>query len=233
MGAASPAPGLTGGASRTHHRGVDRWTPWRIVRAASIVVVLVAIVTQAKVLADAGAFDPTRFFAYFTIQSNLIGVAAFAWLVARPEGARPRGVELLRAGAAVYLTVTFFVVIALLSNVDVGLQLVWVDVVLHKIFPVIVVADWLLDPPHVRLAYRDIATLIVYPLIWTALTMIRGAVDPAHWYPYPFLNPANGGYGQVLVTSIAVTIAFVAISAAIIWLGGWRRGAVATTPRPA
>ena len=133
--------------------------------------------------------------------------------------------ELLRAGAAVFLTVTFFVVIVLLSGVDVQLQLVWVDIVLHKIFPIIVVLDWLLDPPQVRLAMRDIATLIVYPLIWTALTMIRGAVDPAHWYPYPFLDPKNGGYGQVLVTAIAVTIGFVAISAAIIWLGNWRRDA--------
>ena len=194
----------------------------RIVRAVSIVIVVAAIVAQAKVLAAVGAFDATRFFAFFTSQSNLIGVAAFAWLVARPDAPRSRGVELLRAAAAVYLTVTFFVVIVLLSGVDVQLQLVWVDVVLHKIFPVIIVLDWLLDPPRTRLAMRDIGTLIVFPLIWTALTMVRGAVDPAHWYPYPFLNPANGGYGQVLVTAVAITAGFVAISAAIIWLGTWR-----------
>jgi hypothetical protein len=212
---------------------MDRWTPWRIVRGVSALVVLVAIVAQAKVLADAGAFDATRFFAFFTIQSNLVGVAAFSWLVARPDAARGRAIELLRAGAAVYLTVTFVVVIVLLSGVDVGLQLVWVDVVLHKIFPVIVVLDWLLDPPGVRLVPRDIGTLIVYPLIWTGATMIRGAVDPAHWYPYPFLNPANGGYGQVLVTAVAITIGFVAISAAILWLGNWRRDASRTELRPA
>ncbi len=204
----------------------------RVVRALSILVVLAAVVAQAKVLADVGAFDATRFFAFFTIQSNLIGVAAFSWLVARQNAPRSRGVELLRAGAAVYLTVTFFVVIFLLSGVDVQLQLVWVDVVLHKIFPIIVVLDWLLDPPRTRLAMRDIGSLIVYPLIWTGLTMIRGAVDPAHWYPYPFLNPAIGGYGQVLVTAIAVTIGFVVISAAIIWLGNWRRDA-ASEPLPA
>ncbi|MBA2718474.1 MAG: Pr6Pr family membrane protein [Chloroflexi bacterium] len=197
----------------------------RIVRNLSIVVVLAAIIAQAKVLADVGAFDVTRFFAFFTILSNLIGVAAFALLVARPKAPRTRGVELLRAGAAVYLTVTFFVVIFLLSGVDVQLQLVWVDVVLHKIFPVIVVLDWLLDPPRVRLGTRDIATLIVFPLAWTGLTMVRGAVDPAKWYPYPFLNPANGGYGQVLVTAVAITIGFVAISAAIIGLGNRRRDA--------
>ena len=33
----------------------------RIVRALSIVVVLAAILAQAKVLADVGAFDATRF----------------------------------------------------------------------------------------------------------------------------------------------------------------------------
>jgi hypothetical protein len=198
-------------------------TVLRIVRALSILLVVAAIVAQAKVLADANRFDATRFFAFFTIQSNLIGVAAFAWLVARPDGPRTRGVELLRAGAAVYLTVTFFVVIFLLSGVDVQLQLVWVDIVLHKIFPIIVVLDWLLDPPRRRLVTRDIPTLIVYPVVWTGLTMARGAADG--WYPYPFLNPANGGYGQVLITAVAITIGFVVISAAIIRLGNGRREA--------
>jgi hypothetical protein len=197
----------------------------RIVRTVSIVVVLAAIVAQAKVLADVGAFDLTRFFAFFTIQSNLVGVAAFSWLVARPDAPRSRGIEVLRAGATVYLTVTFFVVIFLLSGVDVQLQLVWVDVVLHKIFPIVIVLDWLLDPPRTRLVTRDTATLIVYPLIWTGVTMVRGAADG--WYPYPFLNPANGGYGQVLVTAVAITIGFIVISAAIIWLGNRRREAAA------
>ena len=103
------------------------------------------------ILANAGAFEPTRFFAFFTILSNLIGVAAFTWLIARGDRPRSRGLELLRGAAVVYLTVTFFVVIFLLSGVDVQLQLVWVDVVLHKIFPIIVVADWILDPPATRL----------------------------------------------------------------------------------
>jgi hypothetical protein len=201
----------------------------RIVRALSVLLVLAAIVAQAKVLADNNAFDATRFFAYFTIQSNLIGVAAFVWLVARPDGPRTRAVELLRAGAAVYLTITFFVVIFLLSGVDVGLQLLWVDVVLHKIFPIIIVADWLLDPPRTRLVTRDIVTLLIYPLAWTVLTVIRGAVDG--WYPYPFLDPAHGGYGQVAITIVAILVGFVVIAAAIIWLGNWRRDAVDSAAR--
>ena len=196
-----------------------------IVRAGSIILVLAAIVAQALVLADSDAFDPTRFFAFFTILSNCIGVAAFAWLLATRDGPRSRSLELLRAASAVYLTITFFVVIFLLSGIDVQLQLVWVDVVLHKVFPVIVVADWLLDPPQHRLTPRDIVTLLLFPLIWTVLTMIRGAIDG--WDPYPFLDPATGGYGQVLVVAAVILVAFVAVTWLVIELGNRRAATTA------
>jgi hypothetical protein len=204
---------------------VDKARVLLVVRAASIVIVLAAIVVQAAELANHGAFDPTRFFAYFTIQSNLIGVAAFAWLLATRGSVRSHALESFRGASAAYLTVTFLVVIALLSNVDVGLQLAWVDFVLHKLFPVIVVLDWLVDPPTVRLSSRDALAWVIYPLVWVVLTLLRGAAD--FWYPYPFLNPANSGYGTVAVTTVAITIGFLAIAAAWIWLGN-RRGRPAT-----
>jgi hypothetical protein len=193
----------------------------RVVRIASVALVVAAIVVQAVVLAQNGTFDPTRYFAFFTIQSNLIGVAAFAWLIANGERPRSRGLELLRGAAAVYLTVTFVVVIVLLSDVDVQLQLVWVDVVLHKVFPIIVVLDWVIDPPGVHLGLRDALVWLVYPLAWTVLTLARGAADG--WYPYPFLDPANGGYATVAVTAVAITAGFLVLSAAMIAIGGWRQ----------
>jgi hypothetical protein len=55
------------------------------VRAASIVLVLAAIVAQALALANANAFNASRFFAFFTIQSNLVGVAALAWVLANRD----------------------------------------------------------------------------------------------------------------------------------------------------
>lgn len=196
------------------------WRGLQVVRAASAALVILAIVVQAIVLAQAGRFDPTRFFAFFTIQSNLIGVATFAWLVANGERPRSRALELLRGAAAVYLTVTFVVVILLLSDVDVQLQVGWAEFTLHKLFPVIVVLDWLIDPPRVALRYRDGLIWLAYPLIWTALTMVRGAADG--WYPYPFLDPANGGYATVVVTIVAITVGFLVLSAAMIALGRWR-----------
>jgi hypothetical protein len=191
-----------------------------IVRAASVALVIAAIVVQGVVLAQAGRFDPTRFFAFFTIQSNLIGVAAFAWLLATRDRSRSRALELLRGAAAVYLTVTFVVVILLLSDVDVQLQVNWAEFTLHKLFPVIVVADWILDPPRVALGLRDALIWLVYPLIWTGLTLVRGAADG--WYPYPFLDPANGGYATVAVMVIAITVGFVVLAMAMVAIGNAR-----------
>jgi len=193
-----------------------------IVRAASAALVVIAIVAQAIELNSNARLDVTRFFAFFTIQSNLIGVAAFAWLILRRDEPRSRALELFRGAAAGYLTVTFFVVIFLLSGVDVGLQLGWVDFVLHKLFPVIVVLDLIVDSPVTRLVYRDALIWLIYPLVWTGVTLVRGAADG--WYPYPFLNPANGGYGQVLVTAVAITIGFFVVALAIIAASNARGG---------
>jgi hypothetical protein len=197
------------------------------IRGGSVALVLLAIAVVAVDLSGRDRFDPTRFFAFFTIQSNLIGVAAFVWLLMTGERSRPPALEALRGAAAVYLTVTFFVVIFLLSGADVQLDLVWVDVVLHKVFPLIVVLDWILDPPTVRVGARHLLIWLVYPLAWTGFTLTRGARDG--WYPYPFLDPANGGYGQVALTIVAITIGFVAVSLVVIAVGNVR--AAGRTPR--
>ena len=53
--------------------------------------------------------------------------------------------------------------------------------------------------------------------------MVRGAADG--WYPYPFLDPANGGYATVAVMIVAITVGFLVLSGAMIALGRWRGGA--------
>ena len=194
---------------------------WNVVRLLSVAVVLIAIITQSSALASGGVWDPTRFYAYFTIQSNLIGAFVLTWAFRRRNAPPSRRLDLFRGAATAYLTVTFAVVILFLSDVDVGLQLVWVDVVLHKIFPVIVLLDWIIDPPDTQLRFKDALWWLVYPVIWLAFTLVRGASDG--WYPYPFLDPANGGYGMVGVMSVGMIVGFLAVSALYIWLGNWRR----------
>jgi len=190
---------------------------WRLVRGATASVAIVAIFVQAKTLADAGALDVVSFFSYFTIQANLIGIAVLLIMAAVGSRHRPVGLEGLRGAATVYLTATFVVVIALLQNVDVGLQLGWVDVVLHKVTPVVIVLDWLIDPPYVPIGWRRALTWLTYPLVWLGYTLVRGSI--VGWYPYPFLNPANGGYGQVATTVVIVLVASAVVCLFYAWLG--------------
>src|SRR5262245_27230776 len=190
---------------------------WRLVRGATALGAILAIVVQAKTLADAGVLDVVNFFSYFTIQSNLIGIAVLLVMAIQSSRHRPPALEGLRGAATVYLTVTFVVVIALLQNVDVGLQLVWVDIVLHKVTPVVIVADWLLDPPLIPISWRRALTWLAYPLVWLGYTLIRGAI--VGWYPYPFLDPAKGGYSQVAVTSAVIVVAGAVTCLFYAWLG--------------
>jgi len=190
---------------------------WRLVRGLTALLAIVAIVVQAKTLADAGALDVVNFFSYFTIQSNLIGIAVLLLMAIQSSRHRPAALEGLRGAATVYLTITFAVVVALLQEVDVGLQLGWVDVVLHKVTPLVIVADWIIDPPLVPIGWRRSLTWLAYPLVWLAYTLIRGAI--VGWYPYPFLDPANGGYGQVAVTVAVVLVAGAVVCVFYAWLG--------------
>ncbi len=114
--------------------------------------------------------------------------------------------------------------ILLLSDVDVQLQVNWAEFTLHKLFPIVVVLDWLVDPPRVSLGLRDALIWLVYPLIWTGLTIGRGAADG--WYPYPFLDPANGGYAAVVIAVAGITIGFVLLAFGTVAIGNARRRAM-------
>ena len=74
--------------------------------------------------------------------------------------------------------------------------------------PVAVVADWLLDPPRLRLRTRDVLWCLPFPSAYLAWSLGRGAL--VQWYPYPFLNPAQpGGYGTVALYGAGIALTFV------------------------
>ena len=221
-------PGLTAADSIA---AVDRRLGITIVRLGSVAIVLFAIVYQVIWLVNEDRFDPLRFFAFFTIQSNLLGVAVFVALLARGDRPRSPSLEVLRGAAALYLTVTFVVVILFLSGADVQLELQWVDFVLHKFFPAVMVLDWLVDPPITRLGVRHALIWLAYPLVWVTLTLIRGVADD--WYPYPFLDPANGGYASVAVSFVTILAFFLVIGAGLIWLGNVRGRSAGERLQPA
>jgi hypothetical protein len=198
-------------------RRMDRRRILAILRIGFAVLAVVAILVQMLDLADRGVLNPVNFFSYFTIESNLIAVAALLWAaLARRNGPSLR-LDFFRGAATTYMTVTFVVFALLLADTDVDTAIVWVDRVLHRVIPIVLMADWLIDPPAVRIDLRRAWWWLTYPLAWVAYTMIRGAFVGT--YPYPFLDPANGGYSVVLGYSVAILVGMLLFIYAIVWIG--------------
>jgi hypothetical protein len=181
---------------------VSRTTVIAAYRAFFGALGVAAIVTQLVDLAGKGVLNPVNFFSYFTILSNSFAVivllaGATFWRTQRSPAS-----DMLRGAAVLYMTVTLIVFALLLSGTDVDTAIPWVNAVVHQLLPVVVIADWLIDPPQTRLTIRQGLVWLIPPLVWIAYTMIRGPI--AGWYPYPFLDPGNGGYASVAVTSLII-----------------------------
>jgi hypothetical protein len=191
---------------------------YRIVFA---IATIVAIAAQAADLNARGSFVAANFFSYFTIQSNLIAVAVFLVSVAWWRTTPSHAWELVRGASVVMMTVTLVVFALLLSNTDVDTALPWVNTIVHQVMPIAVIVDWLIDPPDRRISFLDSLRWVTYPLLWTAFTLIRG--QSTGWYPYPFLDPADGGYGSAALYIVAI-LAFGIVLCAVISRVGNRLG---------
>jgi hypothetical protein len=165
-----------------------------------------AVVTEIATLAERGMLDVANFFSYFTILSNIFAIAMFfigAYVLA--SGKKNLWVDYFRGAATFFMIVTGIVFAWLLSGLE-GVQLTavpWDNTVLHYIIPVAMAIDWIMNPPAVRFTFRQALAWLIFPIAYLMYSLFRGPI--VNWYPYPFLNPANGGYGQILITSLIIT----------------------------
>jgi hypothetical protein len=195
-------------------------TPRAILTAARLgfsALTLVAIGFTLWTTFQKGTLDVVNFFSFFTILSNLLAVVSLVGSATRGDRAASRTWDLVRGQAMVMMTVTLVVYARLLADADVSLNDQWVNVTLHRLFPIVVIADWLLDPPGSSVSLRDSLVWLAFPLLWTGYTLVRGAL--VGWYPYPFLDPANGGYATVAAYILGILV-FGAIVSAIVALAG-------------
>jgi hypothetical protein len=194
---------------------------WRVVvagyRAVFAALTLAAIAYQAYALAIQNALDAGNFFSFFTIQSNLFAAALFLAGAARRRAARSPTWDFLRGAAVVFMVTTGVVFFLLLRDVSVDTQSSWVNTVVHELMPVVVAADWLIDPPGDHLPLSRGLLWLCYPTAWIVYTLIRGALGG--WYPYPFVNPANGGYATVALWCVAIALFMAAVCAVVVTVG--------------
>jgi uncharacterized protein YacL len=158
-----------------------------------------AVVTEIATIIARRQWNPANFFSFFTIESNILAIVSFligAFLIYAKK--RSKNADYFRGAVTLYMVVTGIIFSILLSGIE-GATLTavpWDNVVLHYIIPVAIAFDWIADRP-VYISFKKALTWLLFPILYLVYSLIRGPI--ASWYPYPFIDPANGGYGKVLL----------------------------------
>jgi hypothetical protein len=181
----------------------------------SLVLQLALVLTGEAVLVEE---DPPgtaariyRFFAYFTIQSNILVALSSTVLARDPLLDRPAW-RVVRLAGIVGITVTGLVHFFLLRPLlDLDGASWAADKLLHMVVPVLAIAAWAWAGPRPRFTWRAAAYALAWPLAWLVWTLVVGQVDG--WVPYPFLDATEEGWGSVVVVSAGITALFGALFA--------------------
>lgn len=192
-------------------------TVLRSLRLALASLLAVALLAQLAIGMSRSALTVVRFFSHFTVLSNAVAVVLLVMLAARPgRDASPR-FAVFRGGVTVYMSVTGVVYALLIAPVagDVGVPEPWIDWCIHVIGPIAIALDWIVHPPPVKISVESLWIWLIFPAAYLGYSLIRGPfVD---WYPYPFLDPASGGYGTVAMWSGVVLVVISSFGYAYHW----------------
>jgi hypothetical protein len=186
-----------------------------IVRLLFGVFTLLAVGVQLGIHIRHG-YSVLNFFSYFTNLSNIFAAAVLiveGTLTWRGRELGPLW-QLVRCASVVCMALVGVVFLALLRDADLGSLLPWINVWLHYVMPVIVVLDWLTFSPSRPIPYAKLGYLVGFPLVYLAYSLIRGVA--INWFAYPFLNPANGGWGAVALTCAVIAVVFVVATFALV-----------------
>lgn len=189
-----------------------RW--WHGLTAAMTIAALVLqlglVIDGASVLAEENppslGLRLIRLVAYFTIQSNLLIAVATTMLARNPrrDGA---GFRSLRLAGTVGITVTGLVHFFLLRPLlDLEGASYAADKLLHMVVPALAVIGWVAFGPRPRVERRAIEVSLAWPIAWLIVILLAGAATD--WFPYPFLDHDEKGWGSVLVVCVAITALF-------------------------
>ena len=190
------------------------------VAAFAVGLQLVLVVQGHHVLDEHNRPDAStrvvRFWSYLTIWGNVIVAGSALWL-ARGRVPGTRLARALRLDAVVLIAVVGVVHFLFLRPLlDLHGADLLADKLLHVAVPVLGVLGWLLFGPRGRAGWSDLPAFLVIPVVWLGYTLVRGEV--VSWYPYPFIDVNEHGYGVVLLNCLGVAALMTGFFAGAVWL---------------
>ncbi len=205
-------------------------TGGRIVVSVLRLVVASLVITAIVVQLSRTTGTVANFFSFFTIQSNVLGAASMITAALAWRARDSVWLGQFRGAATLYMAITGVVFNLLLRDLTESLQttIPWVNSVLHVVFPILIVADWLLDRSVHPLSLRQGLVFLVYPIAYLAYSLVRGPI--VDWYPYPFLDPRVHGYGYVAIMSVFIAVVCFLLAWVVCWSSRW--GSARPADRP-
>lgn len=189
-----------------------------VVAGLSVFLQLVLTVTGNTPSGSANPL-PTRllrFVGYFTIQSNVL-VCVGAARLALGHDLTSLAWRVVRLAGLVGTTVSGVVyVIALRPISDTEGWSAVSDAGLHYVTPVLAVIGWVVAGPRARIDRRVVLAMLVWPAAWFLWVLLVGAVTD--YYPYPFIDVGDLGYGQALLNALSITAFLIAVALFALWV---------------
>lgn len=130
---------------------------------------------------------------FFTMLTNLAVGATFAAAALRRDGIGPAWIAALTLAMCLVGAVFHTLLSGITTYVGYG---AWANQGLHTFVPIACLLWWIAFAPKHGLEFRDLPTFIVWPCVYVAYALGRGAQDRI--YPYPFMDLSIKTSAEVL-----------------------------------
>ena len=153
-----------------------------------------------------------RFFSYFTIQTNILVGICFTFLSLMPKS---KWGQFFKSTKTITAITLYILIVGLVYNFILRFQ--WqpqglakvADELLHSLNPLLMLLYWLFFANKKELEFKFIFSWLIFPALYLIYTLIRGHFF--HFYPYPFMDINVLGLHAVMLNSIFMLIAFLAV----------------------
>jgi cytochrome bd-type quinol oxidase subunit 2 len=170
-------------------------------------------------------FRPTEYFAFFSITSAVLAgivvlISGVALLRGKSESERQNIARLVAAVSMIIVGAVYHLLLgdAAIDPRDIGYD--WPRIpnsIIHTYAPVLVALDYLFSVKSAKPRLRKALWVVIYPLAWLGLSLIRGLSDG--WWPYWFINPGSeGGVIGMLTYIFAIAAAFIVLGFVVLGL---------------
>lgn len=161
-----------------------------------------------------------RFFAYFTILTNLLVAVNLTSVFLSPSSVPGRFFSRSSPAAA---TAVYILIVGIIYNIL--LRPLWkpegwqkiADESLHVIVPLLYVLYWYFFASKKNLQWKNIVGWLIYPFFYLVYMLIRGAWEG--FYPYPFLDVNVLGYSKAFLNAGSMLFVFLITGGIFILIG--------------